>query len=376
MNDIELRERFDQWAALLLATPPPGIAVIRSRARRRTARIAGAAGSAVAMAAAVTGLVVSSVVAPSPAGRPAFWGTGRYPAPHGEPYVFVNESAAGPAEIRDVATGTVVGRLTPLDHGGIFTAVAVTSDDRLFVLGQQDREGRLTFAAARVGSSGSVHLGRILPGVSISSEQVYGMTVNPAGTRLVLNTLPPGGAGGGRLLLYNLTTGALLGSWPEAGLVGLDYWRSNAELVLDMQVQPAAANGDVRILQTNATFRRGTLLIDDTRPDHGLPGFSRGQLTSDGSVALAVWLSSRAEVVKEFSAATGRLLRTIPIGSARPQQQSPYFCGVLWASANGRDLLTQCGTRQQAVTGGTVTRIRLPWRFLAQQDGAIETFAW
>ncbi len=57
--------------------------------------------------------------------------------------------------------------------------------------------------------------------------------------------------------------------------------------------------------------------------------------------------SGTAEILQEFSVATGKLLRTITIGSARAQQQEPWFCGVLWASADGRHLLTQCGTRQQ-----------------------------
>jgi hypothetical protein len=80
--------------------------------------------------------------------------------------------------------------------------------------------------------------------------------------------------------------------------------------------------------------------------------------------------------VQVFSSASGRLVRTIPIGSARALQDSPNFCGVLWASANGRDLLTQCGARHQEVDDGHVVPTRLAWALLAQQDGAIGTFAW
>jgi hypothetical protein len=378
MNDVELRQQFEQWAAPLRASSPPTVTAIRRRARHRAARLAGATASALAAAVvivvAVAAVVIGSPASPAPSARPAFWGSAAYPAPPGQPYVFVE----GPQEIMDVATGKVVSRLAPLDHRGMFTEPAVTSDDRLFVLGQQDNAGRLTFAAARIGPSGSVHFSRIMPGVSILREQIYGMTVNPAGTRLVLNTLPPGGASPGKLLLYNLTSGALLGSWPEGttGLVNFEYWRSADELALDWQAQPGAVSSGPRILRTNAAFSRGSSLEADTRPEPGRPGFSRGALTADGSMALAVTQSGATEVVREFSVATGALLRTIPIGSARAQQKEPWFCGVLWASANGRHLLTQCGTRQQAVTGGSVTPIRLPLTFLAQQDGAIGTFAW
>ena len=378
MNDVELREQFEQWAAPLRASTPPAVAAIRRRARHRVARIGGATASALAAAVVVAIAMASAVggshAGPAPSARPAFWGSAAYPAPPGQPYVFLE----GPQEIMDVATGKVVSRLAPLGHRGMFTEPAVTSDDRLFVLGQQDDAGRLTFAAARIGPSGSVHFSRIMPGVSILSEQIYGMTVNPAGTRLILNTLPPGGASPGKLLLYDLTSGTLLGSWPEGGtgLVNFEYWRSADELALDWQAQPGAVSSGPRILRTNAAFPPGSSLQADTRPEPGRPGFSRGELTADGSMALAVTQSGTAEIVQEFSVATGRLLRTIPIGSARAQQQGRWFCGVLWASANGRNMLTQCGTRQQAITGGSVTRIRLPLTFFAQQDGAIGTFAW
>jgi hypothetical protein len=378
MNDIELREQFELWAAPLRASSPPALAALRRRARRRSARIAGATASALAAAAAIAVVVAAGVVGspavPVPPARPAYWGSAVYPAPPGQPYVFVE----GLQEIMDVATGKVVSRLAPLGHRGMFTEPAVTSDDRLFVLGQQDDTGRLTFAAVRIGPSGSVHFGRIMPRVSILREQIYGMTVNPAGTRLVLNTLPPGGASPGKLLLYNLKSGTLLGSWPEGGtgLVNFEYWRSADELALDWQAQPGAASSGPRILRTNAAFPPGSSLQADTRPEPGRPGFRRGALTADGSMALAVTRSGTTEIVQEFSVATGRLLRTIPIGTARAGHQGHWFCGVLWASANGRHLLTQCGTRQQAVTGSSVTPIRLPLTILAQQDGAIGTFAW
>jgi hypothetical protein len=378
MNDVELRELFEQWAAPLRASSAPAVTAIRRRARHRAALIAGATVSALAavvvVAIAVAAVVIGSPARPVPPARPAFWGSAPYPAPPGQPYVFVE----GPQEIIDVATGKVVSRLAPLDHRGMFTEPAVTNDDRLFVLGQQDDAGRLTFAAARIGPSGSVHFGRIMPGISIQSQQIYGMTINPAGTRLVLNTLPPGGATPGKLLLYNLTSGVLLGSWPEAGtgLVNFEYWRSADELAVDWQAQPGAASSGPRILRTTAAFPPGSSLQADTRAEPGRPGFSRGALTADGSMALAVTQAGATEVVREFSVATGALLRTIPIGSARAQQKEPWFCGVLWASPNGRHLLTQCGKKQQAVTGGSVTPIRLPLTFFAQQDGAIGTFAW
>lgn len=375
MNDVELREQFAQWAAPLRASAPPALAALRRRARHRAARIAAATASALAAAAvvaiAVAALVIGSPAAPVPAARPAFWGSASYPAPPGQPYVFVNASERGPAEIRNMATGKVVSQLQSLAHRGFFTEVAVTSDDRLFVLGQQDSAGRLTFAAARIGPSGSVHFSRIMPGVSLLREQIYGMTVNPAGTRLVFNTIPPGGTAPGTLHAYNLVSGTLIGRWPGTGIVNLDYWPTADQLAIH-----TGAHSGLRILNTDSTFPAGSSLTADTQPDPAVRGYGRGALTADGSMAVNVRQAGPQMQVQEFSAASGRLVRTFQIGSASALRDSPNFCGVLWVSANGRELLTQCGSRQQEVDDGHVTPARLGWAVLAQQDGAIGTFAW
>ena len=89
----------------------------------------------------------------------------------------------------------------------------------------------------------------------------------------------------------------------------------------------------------------------------------------------AVVKSGSAEVLQEFSARSGALVRTIPIGTTRAQQDSPDFCGVLWASATGHELLTQCGSRQQEVVNAKVTRVKLAWNFLAPQT-PVTTVAW
>ncbi len=102
------------------------------------------------------------------------------------------------------------------------------------------------------------------------------MSVNPAGTRLILNTIPPGGASPGKLLLYNLTSGALLGSGRgHTGLVNFEYWRSADELVLDWQVRPGILSTSRRILSTNAAFARGSSLQADTRPEPAIPASPR-----------------------------------------------------------------------------------------------------
>jgi hypothetical protein len=178
------------------------------------------------------------------------------------------------------------------------------------------------------------------------------------------------------LLVYDLTAGTLIDSWPEnrTGIVSFQYWPTADRLALYWQYSGGQAYSGLRILNT-AVRSAGPSLAAATRPGPDLRGYHSGALTADGSVAVGIGQSGSAEVLREFSARSGVLLRTIPIGTARAQQDGPDFCGVLWASAGGRDLLTQCGARQQAVANGKVTRVKLAWNFLAPQT-PVTTVAW
>jgi hypothetical protein len=381
MNDVDLREQFHDWAAPLRATLAPEFTGIRRRARRRTSRLAAVAVGAVAVVVIAASLAGSVLTRPAGgqghAAHPASpWSHSRYPAPRQAPYVFINSSASGSPMIGDAATGRIAGKLATVGSQGIFGAAAATSNDRLFVLAQQSDADRITFAEARITPSGSVRLRRILPGISLAASQIYGMTVNPAGTRLVLNTWPAGRTGAGKLLVYDLTAGTLIGSWPEnlSSPVKFQYWPTADGLALYWQDSGSGAYSGLRILNT-AGRPAGLSLAAATKPGPDLRGYHSGGLTADGSVALNMVRSGSAEVLQEFSARSGTLMRTIPIGTAQAERDSPDFCGVLWASADGRDLLTQCGSRQQEVVTGKVTHVKLAWNFLAPQT-PVTTFAW
>jgi hypothetical protein len=71
------------------------------------------------------------------------------------------------------------------------------------------------------------------------------------------------------------------------------------------------------------------------------------------------------------------VLRKIPIGpaSAGPGN-GPNFCGVLWASANGHEVWTQCGSRQLEIVGGHATQIRLAWLLPTNTTNGASVFAW
>jgi hypothetical protein len=395
MNDSQLREQFGQWAAPLLGTPPPDFGGIRRRARRRVALLAAAGGSALAAFGIVAGLLVSNLAGAVPPVRASLWGSGTYPAPSGQPYVVVNTSASGPAELRDVASGAVVSVLHPLGAAVSFTSIAAAPGDRLFVLAQQGAEGQVSFAELRIGNGSppTVRLTPVLTHVSLpGGTDPSFMAVSAAGARLALAAVLPDGTS--RLLVYDLRSGSVIGSWqaPDGVLViPPQFIRGADELAVEWPAASTPHTGvgaapqlALRLVATATAFPAGSSLLADSVSSPGLHGIS-GTFSLDGSVSMntingalqAGRTPAGANFVRllEYSSASGKLLHAIPIGPASALQ-SQYFCGVLWASADGRDLLTQCGTRQQEVVDGKATVVRLPWIFLAQLDPVISPFAW
>ena len=396
MQDHELRDQFEEWAKPLRATPAPAVAALRGRVRRRTARTAAAAGSALAVVGLVAGLLVAGgligsgkpggpVGSGKPAG-PAFQTQGSaYPAPPGQPYVFVNSSAtfvnvgnvpATPAELRNAATGKVVTVLRPVGPGVSFSNATAAPGDRLFLLAQQDSDGSLSFAEIRIGASGKPGaLRQVLPDLPTpSGTQVVSMAVNAPGTRLSFitaasNSYGPSGPSGS-LVVYNLQTGTLIGSWPVAFNSGASSqfvgYGNNLVASID-----TVERGQKLLVNTTTPFRAGSSLLADSRPY--VTGSSE-TFTQDGNIGMAYVINQGRVLLVEYSAASGKVLRNIPIGPSSATY-GPYFCGALWASANGHEVWTQCGTRQLVIVGGHATQIRLAWLLPTDTSGASE-FAW
>lgn len=96
-------------------------------------------------------------------------------------------------------------------------------------------------------------------------------------------------------------------------------------------------------------------------------------------IGRALAMSARAgsaQVLREYSALSGRLLFAVTIGTTQALDQSPDYCGVLWASADGADLLTQCGTRQLEITDGNARAVRLARIVPASAVGWADSYAW
>jgi hypothetical protein len=403
MHDYELRDQFEEWAEPLRATPAPPVAALRSRIRRRTARTAAATGSALAVVGLVAGLLVAGglfgsgkpggPVGSRKPGGPAFQAQGSaYPAPPGQPYVFVNSSAtyinvgnvpATPAELRNAATGKVVEVLWPVGSGVSFSAAAAAPDDRLFVLAQQDSDGTLSFAEIRIGASGKPGaLHQVLPDLAVSpGMQVVSMAVNAPGTRLSFTTAASNSSGpsgpSGSLMVYNLQTGTLIGSWPVAFDSGASsqFLGYGNNLVASIDT---VERGQDRLVDTTTAFRPGSSLLADSQP-YGAGG-SIDSFTQDGNIGIDLALSGPGQPVGrvllvEVSAASGKVLRQIPIGPSSATN-GPNLCGVLWASANGHEVWTQCGTTQLVIVGGHATQIRLAWLLPTNTTSGASVFAW
>jgi hypothetical protein len=386
MQDSELRDQFEEWAKPLRATPAPAVATLRSRIRRRTARTAAATGSALAVVGLVAGLLVAGgLVGTGKPGGAAFQAQGSaYPAPPGQPYVFVNSSAtfvnvgdvpATPAELRNAATGKVVKVLRPVRRGVSFSNAAAAPGDRLFVLAQQDSDGTLSFAEIRIGASGKPGaLRQVLPDLPMPpGTQVVSMVVNAPGTRLsFITAADPNQSSSGSLVVYNLQTGTLIGSWPiNINGASSQFLGDGANLVASIGT---VERGQDRLVDTTTAFRPGSSLLADSRP-YGVGG-SFETFTQDGNIRMHFVNSLGRALLVEYSAASGTVLRKIPIGPSSTEEGGPYFCGVLWASANGHQVWTQCGTRQLVIVGGHATQIRLAWLLPTDTTSGASEFAW
>jgi hypothetical protein len=383
----QLRDLFDEWTEPLRATPAPAVAVLRRRVRRRTVRTAAATGSALAVVGLVAGLLVANLAGSGKPGGPALQAQGSpYPAPPGQPYVFVNSSTnfvngwpgpATPAELRNAATGKVVKVLFPVGRGVSFSDAAAAPGDRLFLLAQQDSDGTLSFAEVRIGASGKAGaLRRVLKYLPIPpSWQVMSMAVNVPGTRLSFATSAPSigptvVGPTGSLVVYNLQTGTLIGSWPIE-----NYGGANSQFLgYGDNLVASIGTGGNRLVDTTTPFSPGSSLLADSRPYGAAGAFAT--LTQNGNIGMnAVAGSGDRALLKEYSAASNKVLRTILIGSVSAAS-GPYFCGVLWASANGHEVWSQCGTRQERIVGGHATQVRLAWLLPANTTSGASVFAW
>ena len=297
------------------------------------------------------------------------------------------------AVVRSTASGRVLATIRPPAHG-TFVAVTAAANDRTFVLGEQPwaTGGAVqtfepeTFYLLTLGRSGTVKGTRRLPGVPVQPQgsMVTGLALSPGGRKLAVAFQPAHlTAEKMGIRIYSIPSGATR-TWFAAGTIGMSEddsgaisWTADGRtLAFDWTDKTADT---VRLLNTSA---RGGSLIADSRVAVVIrtlaprPSPVRQPLTCqtdqiispDGSViacgASAIVSVTRAghvlqitaeEAFLEYSAATGKLLRTMDKHTVR----GSAAIGLYWSGPSGKVLIVATasgsGSRAGVLRGARFT---------------------
>jgi hypothetical protein len=300
-----------------------------------------AAAAAVLVVAAVVLTVRAAVGQP---GRP-------YPAARSRPapipmppfYLYSGTGSDGPGvgatrllAVRSSATNQVLDTVrAPAGHwyGGFMAAAA---DDRAFLLnesGDSARTSQVTsFELLRLTAPGRVaSLTRVPFTVSRGRHDYFPVNpvLNAQGTQFAVVIEPPGsnpqyGANPGitRVVIVSVASGQVLRSWTASGFVQVNAlsWTSHGRLALTVEDerQPPPAQAVMQLREIAVISPSGPLLTTSrvfrllVAPGQTL---TTAQLTPDGRRVIA-WVSHNQgdvdrHVLQEYSAATGRLERTL-----------------------------------------------------------------
>ncbi len=289
------------------------------------------------------------------------------------------------AVVRSTASGRVLATIQPPAHG-TFVAVTAAASDRTFVLGEQpwatggaDQTFEPeTFYLLTLGKSGTVQAIRRLPGVPVQPQgsMVTGLALSASGRELAVAFQPAhltqekmG------IRIYSLPSGAAR-TWFADSTIGMSEDDSDAiswtadgrTLAFDW-----ADNTEVAVRLLNTSARGGSLIADSrvavvvrtlTPPS---PSPARQPLSCqtdqiispDGSVivcgASAIVSVARVghslkvtvkEAFLEYSAATGKLLRTMD----EHTMKGPAAIGLYWSGPSGKVLIvaTPAGSGSRA----------------------------
>jgi hypothetical protein len=293
-------------------------------------------------------------------------------------YVALNGAPGqpGPAQVRSTATGEVLASVIPPKPYRGFTLVSGQADDRTFVLAAQrwwpitsgsrglaaeQRDNttaavffRLTFAP----HTRRTRLTALPTAGSITSQDLSGLAVSPAGSKLALIVRPA------EIRVITLATGSkqdwiwphTSGTWTPKSISGT--WVGNSK----PSGAPLSWTADGRTLAFQLWTKSGGItevrLLDASAPASSLSSSKisvrftgLGQLkhgpvgntliTPDGSRIVTVTIGRNGSDyrVTEFSASTGRILRP----GAGHSASAPAARDVLWTSPDGSTLIVDAG---------------------------------
>jgi WD40 repeat protein len=392
MNDLELRQQFEDWAAPLRTAAPPPLTALRKRIRRRRTRLAAATGSALAVAGLAVGVAIAGLVAPWYRSSAGPWGTSAFPAPRGAPFLVILDSRTGAARLLDEATGTVLRTIRPA-RGTFFTWVAATPNDRVFVLAEQrttsvtrwsDSSFQTSFVKLRINDRGQPVVGK--PASAPLAALISAMAVSPDGSRVAVTTIQPNNptqSAQSIVRVFDLAAGPtspLAGDWvSRTGIVFQLSWHGASQLYLGWLSRAHWAGG-LQVLDV----RTGHGSAPQSLASHSVLPLSPSltyyaTVTADGTVALLLTNSHQAAMLDEIAIGSGKTLAAIPIGSSNARHTSltsKHYCGVLWVNQDGSRLITQCGTRQVLVVNGRASVTRLAVLLPIPPQNWANSFAW
>jgi len=273
------------------------------------------------------------------------------------------------ATIRRTATGRLIARV-PAPAGTELRAVAAAGPGRAFLLAAQpagpgDRPIRFyRLALGAAGRPGPLRPTRI-PALTVGVRhrcqiQLAGLAVTPDGRTAAVSALSNcanGRAGASRIEIVRLATGRVLHvvrpghnyplwlSWTARGAL-VYQWGQGVSWI------PGAAASGPRIPRPRPLLPASAGAGRFTRPGPAM-------VSPDGSVVVATIGRGVSLSVAEFSARTGRFLRTV----IAPVRNPAAYCGPLWVGSHGRHLLAGCGDRTEvSLDGGRLATPASPWR--------------
>jgi hypothetical protein len=377
MHDDQLREQFDRWAQPLHAAQPPPVPVLRRRTRRRIAGRTAFSGVLVA-GVAVAAFALSGLPRAGNATTPDV-----VTAPTAPPRYAVSLAHAfggQGAEVLDMTTGKITGRVTTPVARSDFEWVAAAADDRTFVLADQSQALVYRFYLLHLAANGKPGRLALLKVPPLHSSQIYGMALTADATKLaVVWQNNPTGPLRDRISVTTLASGATRTWTSTQGAAVTVSWAGNHTLAFEWQDNVRPARSGVRELNTasvGSNLLDSRLVLPASTKTATLNSPGNPLITQDGStvfVTMAAGASGTETAIARFSVRTGRLEAVL---TPTPASQSQWYCGILWTDTSGRHVLFQCGTTQASIDAGRYTRIHLPELIPAPEVGFANVFAW
>jgi hypothetical protein len=251
------------------------------------------------------------------------------------------------AAFRNTVTGATLATVRPPKPFGTFLLVAAAADDRTFVLSAQrvprgfgPAEPTKLFRAQLNPAAGTVTLTPLPVPLFPAGMSPTGLALSPDGTKLAVALQTKGRV---QIRVYSLTTGQVK-VWQDHGMLTSDGY-------LPKDALSWARSGALAFTDWVSNQLNGVWLLNTNRPGGSLLADSRlavsaiypgarylggsGIVTPDGSTIVAAMWRHKPRYfgdVREFSAATGKVTRTM-----RPVRAPGE--SVVWTNSSGSVLI-------------------------------------